>query len=227
MGILSRFSDIMKANINDMLDKCEDPSKMVDQTLRELKEDLAEVKKETAGVMAEEKNCKRRVDDLSQKVKAYDASARKALQAGNEEDAKTLLAKKQEYVSLLATANQTYMVAKQNSEHMQQMYNKLVSDINTLNGKRENIKAQVSMAKAQKNINKISSTINTRDKMDSFSRMEEKAQKMLDTATAESELSGIGMQKDEAELLQEKYATGTATDVDDELAKMKAEMGLL
>ena len=63
MGILSRFSDIMKANINDMLDKCEDPSKMVDQTLRELKEDLAEVKKETAGVMAEEKNCKRRVDD--------------------------------------------------------------------------------------------------------------------------------------------------------------------
>lgn len=45
MGILSRFSDIMKANINDMLDKCEDPSKMVDQTLRELKEDLAEVKK--------------------------------------------------------------------------------------------------------------------------------------------------------------------------------------
>ena len=63
--------------------------------------------------------------------------------------------------------------------------------------------------------------------MDSFSRMEEKAQKMLDTATAESELSGIGMQKDEAELLQEKYATGTATDVDDELAKMKAEMGLL
>ena len=83
------------------------------------------------------------------------------------------------------------------------------------------------MEKAQKNINKISSTINTRDKMDSFSRMEEKAQKMLDTATAESELSGIGMQKDEAELLQEKYATGTATDIDDELTKMKAEMGLL
>ena len=54
MGILSRFAKIMEANINDLLDKCEDPAKMVDQTLRDLNENLAEVKKETAGVIAEE-----------------------------------------------------------------------------------------------------------------------------------------------------------------------------
>ena len=51
MGIISRFTEIMKSNINAQLDKCEDPSKMIDQTLRELKENFAEVKKETAGVM--------------------------------------------------------------------------------------------------------------------------------------------------------------------------------
>lgn len=45
MGIISRFTDIMKSNINALLDKCEDPAKMIDQTLRNLKEDLAEVKK--------------------------------------------------------------------------------------------------------------------------------------------------------------------------------------
>lgn len=45
MGILTRFTDIMKSNINALLDKCEDPAKMIDQTLRDLREDLAEVKK--------------------------------------------------------------------------------------------------------------------------------------------------------------------------------------
>ena len=54
MGILSRFGDIVQANVNAVLDKMEDPSKMIDQYLRELNENLAEVKKETAGVMAEE-----------------------------------------------------------------------------------------------------------------------------------------------------------------------------
>ena len=54
MGLLSRFADIISANINDLLDKAEDPAKMVDQCLRDMMEDLAEVKKETAAVMAEE-----------------------------------------------------------------------------------------------------------------------------------------------------------------------------
>ena len=52
MGILDRFTTIIKANINDLLDKAEDPAKIADQALRDLSEDLAEVKRETAGVLA-------------------------------------------------------------------------------------------------------------------------------------------------------------------------------
>ena len=59
MGILQRFKDIMASNINALLDKAEDPEKMIDQTLRNLTKDLAEVKKETAAVMADEQRCKR------------------------------------------------------------------------------------------------------------------------------------------------------------------------
>ena len=54
MGILDRFTDIIKANINDLLDRAEDPAKMIDQYMRELTDNLAEVKQETAAVMAEE-----------------------------------------------------------------------------------------------------------------------------------------------------------------------------
>ena len=54
MGVLSRFKDIMASNVNALLDKFEDPAKMVDQMLIDLREDLAEVKKETDSVMADE-----------------------------------------------------------------------------------------------------------------------------------------------------------------------------
>ena len=59
MGILARFKDIMSSNINALLDKMEDPEKMIDQILRNLQSDLGEVKAETAGVMAEEARAKR------------------------------------------------------------------------------------------------------------------------------------------------------------------------
>lgn len=62
-GIFERIGDILSANINAMLDKAEDPGKMVDQYLRNAKEDLAEVRANTAAVMAEEKRCKRIVDE--------------------------------------------------------------------------------------------------------------------------------------------------------------------
>ena len=50
MGILTRFKDIMSANINALLDKCEDPEKMIDQYMRNLESDLGKVKAETASV---------------------------------------------------------------------------------------------------------------------------------------------------------------------------------
>ncbi len=63
MGIITRFKDIMAANINALLDKCEDPEKMIDQYLRNLEQDFSKVKAETAAIMAEEKNAKRKLDD--------------------------------------------------------------------------------------------------------------------------------------------------------------------
>ena len=56
MGIITRFTDIMKSNINALLDKCKKKKKMIDQTLRDLREDLAEVKKETANIIADAKS---------------------------------------------------------------------------------------------------------------------------------------------------------------------------
>ena len=68
MGILQRFKDIMSSNINALLDRAEDPEKMVDQTLRNLNSDLAKVKAETAGVMADEQKAKRNLDEVNAEI---------------------------------------------------------------------------------------------------------------------------------------------------------------
>ena len=91
MGILTRFKDIMEANINALLDKAEDPEKMVDQYLRNLESDLGKVKAETAAVMADEAKAKRELDSCKQEVDKYQAYAEKALKAGNESDARDFL----------------------------------------------------------------------------------------------------------------------------------------
>lgn len=225
MGILARFGEIMESNINALLDKAEDPVKMSDQMLRKLNEELQTVKSETAAVMAEETNAKRRVDELQGKINQYASSAKKALQAGEEADARTLLQSKQEFEAQLVTAQKTYEVAKQNSENMQALYNKLNADIVTLNSRRENVKAQTAMADAQERANKIADKMGKTNAMDTFTRMEEKAQRRLDESSAKTKLSGLGA-KDEAADLNSKYSSGSSASVDAELEAMKAELGI-
>ena len=94
MGILDRFTSIMSSNVNALLDKMEDPSKMIDQTLRDLRENLAECKKDTAAVMADEAEAKRQLDKAKTDVEKYTKAAMKAVEAGNDDDARTLIAKK-------------------------------------------------------------------------------------------------------------------------------------
>ncbi len=155
MGILDRFSTIVKANVNELLDRAEDPSKMVDQYLRDLTESLAEVKDATAGVMAEEKRCRRMVDENQAQIDKYDGLARKALAAGNEDDARTFLAKKQELVGKNEGALMAYEAAHENAQKMRQMHDKLVNDINTLKGRRDTIKAKAAVAKTKEKVSKM------------------------------------------------------------------------
>ena len=224
MGIMSRFATIMKANINDLLDKCEDPAKMVDQTLRELNESLAEVKKETAGVMAEEQRCKREYDAVVAEIDKWTGYAEKAINAGNDGDAKEFIAKKQQEEAKLPRVKQTYDVAAENANKMRQMHDKLVSDINILEGKREMIKAKVAVAKTQQKVNEVTSKTKVDGTIAAFERMEAKADRMLDSANAMAALNSAP--EDSAEALAAKYDSGSvSSSVDAELAAMKAKLG--
>lgn len=222
MSILKRFKDIMASNINSLLDKAENPSKMVDQILRELNEDLGKVKSETAGVMAEEQKAKRALDDCNEEIQKMTNYAMKAVEKGNDSDARVFLEKKANLTSKQVTLQKSYDLAKSNSDKMKEMHDKLVSQINELSGKKEAIKATMSVAKAQEKVNKIGSSMSKiNDGMSAFDRMEEKANRMLDQANAMAELNNTGDSIDE---LTKKY-DNPSSDIDDELAILKRQMG--
>ncbi|MDL2258052.1 PspA/IM30 family protein [Eubacteriales bacterium OttesenSCG-928-K08] len=225
MGILSRFSDIISSNINALLDKAEDPAKMIDQYLRNLTNDLAEVKKETANVMAEESRTKRLVDENAKEVAKYGELAKRAVLEGNDDDARVFLSKKQGLEEIGAGLETAYAAAHENAIKMRQLHDKLVSDINTLNSRRDAIKAKVAVAKTQERVNKIgSSTDKLQNTMGAFDRMEQRVDKMLDSANAMAELNSAP--KDDASALEEKYRAGTANaSVEDELAALKEKLG--
>ena len=225
-GILDRFTSIIKANINELLDRAEDPAKMIDQYLRELTENLAEVKEATAGVMAEEARCKRLLDENAEQVAKYEGLARKALEAGNEGDARTFLAKKQDLAGTTDALQMAYNAAHDNAQKMREMHDKLVSDITKLNQRKEAIKAKVAVAKTQDKVNNLTSAgTKAEGAIAAFDRMEAKADAMLDRSEAMQELN----QKptDAAAELEAKYVEMGKTDaVDDDLARLKKEMGL-
>lgn len=222
MGILSRFKDIMSSNINAMLDKAEDPEKMIDQYLRDLNSDLGKVKAETASIMAEEKRAKRQLDECREEIAKMEKYAVKALQVGNEDDARKFLEKKAEIVKKESELTKAYELAASNSTRMRQMHDKLVSDIDELESRRAMLKGKMAVARTQDRINKIGSSVDSAGKsISAFDRMEERVNKALDEAEAIKELNSS--KKDDIEELAAKY-DDVDTSIDDELEALKAKL---
>ena len=167
---------------------------------------------------------KRKFDEASAEVEKYVKAAQNAVQAGNDGDARTLLAKKQQLSVTLGEYEKNYQLAHENADKMRQMHDKLVSDIQALDDRREMIKAKVSTAKAREHMNQmVSGAHDAASSIEAFNRMEAKADQMLDAAEAISELNE--KPKDSAADLAGKYTSATDADIEAELAAMKAALG--
>ena len=228
-GILQRFKDIMSANINALLDKAEDPEKMIDQYLRNMQDDLGKVKAETAAVMAEATRAKRVYEENEAEIEKMGQYAEKALDAGNEDDARKFLEKKVQLKNDSVTLKQAYENAQANADKMRAMHDKLTKDISELDSRKASIKAKVAAAKAQERMNDLTEKVgkmNYTSSTSAFDRMEEKANRMLDEANARAELNAGSEASQSIEDLKDKYDTGSSVEVDDELAALKRKKGL-
>lgn len=222
MGILTRFKDIMSSNINALLDKAENPEKMIDQCLRNLNSDLGKVKSETAAVMAEEQRAKRELNECDSEINKIQNYAAKAVAAGNDDDARKFLEKKQNLLAKQAELQQTFNAAHSNSENMRAMNDKLTKDIAKLEERRNAIKAKMNIARTQEHINEMTASASgANSSISAFERMEEKANSMLDKANAMAELNNAG--RDDMSELEAKYDSAPGNQaIEDELAALKA-----
>ena len=226
MSMLQRFKDIMSSNINALLDKAEDPEKMIDQMIRNLQSDLGKVKSETATVMAEEARLNRQLTDLKAEEEKMITYAKKALQAGSDDDAKLFLEKKNSIQNKASEVETRLISARQNSQNMKAMHDKLSSQVADLNSRKNDIKAKIQQAKLQEKMNTMTSSVTGAASISKFDEIEEKANAMLDKANAMQELNQIN--DGGIDDLMSKYdsATDSTSSVDNELAALKDSLGL-
>lgn len=234
MEILKRFRDIMASNIHAMLDNAEDPEKMIDQYMRDLNSDLGKVKAETAAIMAAEKRERRDLGELQQEIDDMQRYAVKALEADNEDDARKFLQRKAELAEKEKTMQTAVELAAANTAQMRQMHDKLESDIGELESRRAELKGKASVAKTQKRMNDLNSSVNSSgERISAFDKMEEKINQELDEAVAMSELnksSGTDIKDlakkydDETNVDSELDRLKSGVNVDDELAQLKSQL---
>lgn len=222
-SIFDRIGDIMQSNVHALLDKCENPEKILDQNMRNAIEDLAELKESAVKLKADQKAAQRAYDAALQRMQAEHGFAVNAMKAGNEEAAKKFLASEAQIkASQVDMAKKNLDAANNNFETVQKAYNKLAGDIEIMKNDMNMIKSTMRTAKATEKVAQMKDP--SGGYAESFSRYSEKAQRMLDEANAKIEMDTEPV--DELEALRQQYAGGMEPDVSDALASLKAECGM-
>ncbi|MGQ9632359.1 MAG: PspA/IM30 family protein [bacterium] len=219
MGILSRISQILKANINDILDKAEDPEKMLEQILMDMREQLREAKVQVARAIADEKKMERAYLENQAQSEDWEKKAVYALQKGDEELAKEALKRKNSSSQLAKDYKTQWESQKQTVETLKTSLSQLESKIEEANRKKNLLIARKKRAEAQKKIQETMAGISDSSAFDSFDRMAAKVEDMEAQAQAAVEMS--------RDSLEDKFAALEAdAGVDAELAALKAKLGM-
>jgi len=216
MGIFSRIADIFKANINDVLEKAEDPEKMIKLMVIEMQEALTKSTSALAQAMGNEKRLERQYLQFQSSSEDMQKKAMTALKAGNEPLAKTALVKKSQVDSQALQYKQMYESASATTAQMRSQVDKLKAKLDEARMKESTLIARSQHAKAQTQIAKSLGGFDD-NAFAKFDKFEEKVLKSEAEAQAFTELSASNTSMDDqfAQLEQNNQ-------VDDELAKLKA-----
>jgi phage shock protein A len=230
-GLSGRMSTVVKAKISKLLDRAEDPAETLEYSYQKQIELLQNVKKGIADVVTSKKRLQLQEEKYQQQVVKLDTQARQALAAGNEELARTALERKSGLQAELQGLDSQIAQLEQQQEQMTASEQKLRSKIEQFRSKKEVIKAQYSAAEAQVRISEAATGVGE-EMADVGLAMQRALDKMRARAGAVQELEAAGTFEDltqlgpgEDDIDRQLKALSSSTEVDSELAKMKAELG--
>jgi len=221
MGIFSRIADIFKANVNDALDRAEDPEKMLKQMVIEMEESVNKATMAVAQAIANEKSLERKIAKARQDSADWQQKAVQALQAGREDLARAALERKAIADRNLADLQPIYEQAKATTAKLRQQLDQLKAKLDEARARQSTLIARSQAAKAQKQIAQAFSGVGA-DAFSKFDKFEGKIEQLEAEASAYEQLAG-----ESTSLEQEFKLLGSSKTVEDELAKLKASLGQL
>lgn len=226
MGFLQRISDLVKSNLNDLISRAEDPERMLNLAIEDMRKQLVEAKSRVAMAIADEKRLQKQLENEQKKAADWEKKAMTAVRASRDDLAVEALAKKKEHESVSLQFETQVSGQRLAVEELKKALTALNAKIDEANRKRTVLIARAKRAEAQKAIAETLSSANDRSAFDKFERMSEKVDKMEAEAEARLEVAALtgGSHDDQ---LAEKIRLLEAAPVDSELLELKKKMGML
>ncbi len=218
MRILDRIGVILRANLNDLLTRAEDPEKIINQTLIDMRQAQYEARMEVAQAIAEGKKLERDYLEQATDSEAWLVKAEKSLEQGREDLAREALKRKTASFDLSVGLKEQFDAHESMVDKLKVQLRALDAKINDAERKRQIIIARQKRLEAQESIAGAMGYTDTRKAFEAFERMEDKVDQMEDRLAAEAELI------DELSLDEEFAALETDSRVEDELAALKAKL---
>ena len=217
MGLFDRISRVVRANLNDMVSKAEDPEKVLEQSIIDMQEDLIQLRQAVAQAIASQKRTEQQFNQNQSQANSWQQRAQLAMQKGDENLAREALVRKKSYVE---TANTLQAQLNGQSTQVDQLKRSLIAlegKISEAKTKKNMLKARAQAAKAQEQLQSAVNNIGTSSAMAAFERMEEKVLNAEARAQAAGDLAGADLENQFAQL-------ESSSGVDDELAALKMQI---
>ena len=215
MGIFTRVRDIISSNINAMLDKAEDPEKLVKMMIREMEDTLIEIKANCASGMATKKKIKREIETVLDLAKSWDNKAQLAIDKGREDLAREALLEKRRHVERAEALEEELEQAKNLVTQCQSDIMQLEDKLGSAREKQRVLVQRHTNANTKKKAQQQIRRYDTSDALERFDNYQQR----IDRMEADAELVNYGRK---ATLADEFKALETDTELEKELAALKA-----
>jgi phage shock protein A len=225
MGLFSRFRRAMKANLNDMISKAENPEKMLNQLIVEMNEQLIESKKTVAAAIADDKKLERQVLSNRELSEEWERKAMLAVRAGKDDLAKEALLRKQEYDNAIRQYQGQWDAQHASVEQLKVSLRGLQQKIEEAQRKKNLLIARVKRAEAQKRMQETVSSLADTSAFEVFDRMAEKVERIEAEVDAMKEIEAPAS----GDTLEQQFRAleGSESSADRMLEDLKARMARL